>query len=209
MVILGAILLSSFITSGDDYKKVDTSVAMAQLSKGNVSSVNFEDKEQELQLTLKKKYAGKDNKVDSNKIKTSFPARSSDRIYAQVQKQVHNGKIKSVNVKVSQDSIWVQLLISLLPVVLIVVVLVLLMSQMQGGGSKVLNFGKSKAKQLTKDMPKTTFADVTGADELGDAVRDGAGFAGSRTGEHAHRAARRQHGLALLIVEAGDQRVGV
>ena len=39
------------------------------------------------------------------------------------------------------------------------------MNQMQGGGSRVMNFGKSKAKIVTKDMPKTTFADVAGADE--------------------------------------------
>jgi cell division protease FtsH len=46
-----------------------------------------------------------------------------------------------------------------------VVLLLLFMSQMQGGGSRVLNFGKSKAKMITKDTPKTTFADVAGADE--------------------------------------------
>ena len=39
------------------------------------------------------------------------------------------------------------------------------MNQMQGGGSRVMNFGKSKAKIVTKDMPQTTFADVAGADE--------------------------------------------
>src|SRR6476469_7540390 len=48
-----------------------------------------------------------------------------------------------------------------------VVVLILLfnMNQMQGGVSRVMNFGKSKAKLVTKDTPKTTFADVAGADE--------------------------------------------
>src|SRR5204863_308347 len=40
-----------------------------------------------------------------------------------------------------------------------------MMNNAQGGGNRVLNFGKSKAKQLNKDMPKTTFADVAGADE--------------------------------------------
>ena len=40
-----------------------------------------------------------------------------------------------------------------------------LMSQMQGGGSRVMQFGKSKAKLATKDTPKVTFADVAGADE--------------------------------------------
>ena len=39
------------------------------------------------------------------------------------------------------------------------------MNQMQGGGSRVMNFGKSRAKLITKDTPKTTFADVAGADE--------------------------------------------
>jgi len=40
-----------------------------------------------------------------------------------------------------------------------------MMNSAQGGGNRVLSFGKSKAKQLSKDMPKTTFADVAGADE--------------------------------------------
>ncbi|GHI15692.1 hypothetical protein Scinn_51550 [Streptomyces virginiae] len=57
------------------------------------------------------------------------------------------------------------MLLSLLPFVLIVVVFLFLMNQMQGGGSRVMNFGKSKAKLITKDTPKTTFADVAGSDE--------------------------------------------
>src|SRR4029079_4562560 len=48
---------------------------------------------------------------------------------------------------------------------ILVILLLLFMSQMQGGGSRVLNFGKSKAKLVSKDMPKTTFADVAGAEE--------------------------------------------
>ncbi|MCM1977070.1 ATP-dependent zinc metalloprotease FtsH, partial [Streptomyces sp. G1] len=44
-------------------------------------------------------------------------------------------------------------------------VFLFLMNQMQGGGSRVMNFGKSKAKLITKDTPKTTFADVAGSDE--------------------------------------------
>src|ERR671915_552759 len=53
----------------------------------------------------------------------------------------------------------------IVPVVLIVVVFLFLMNQMQGGGSRVMNFGKSKAKLITKDTPKTTFSDVAGSDE--------------------------------------------
>ena len=54
---------------------------------------------------------------------------------------------------------------TLLPFLLLVVVFIFLLNQMQGGGSRVMNFGKSRAKMLTKDTPKTTFADVAGVDE--------------------------------------------
>ena len=60
-------------------------------------------------------------------------------------------------------------LLDLLPTAFIYLVIFLLfffmLSQMQGGGSRVMNFGKSKAKLITKDTPKTTFADVAGVDE--------------------------------------------
>jgi cell division protease FtsH len=59
----------------------------------------------------------------------------------------------------------ITLLVSLLPIALIILLLFFFMNQMQGGGNRIMNFGKSKAKALSKDMPKTTFADVAGADE--------------------------------------------
>ena len=49
---------------------------------------------------------------------------------------------------------------------LIVLVFLWLMNNMQGGGGRgVMQFGKSKAKLITKDMPKTTFSDVAGCEE--------------------------------------------
>jgi cell division protease FtsH len=69
------------------------------------------------------------------------------------------------NIVVPSQSILVTLLVSLLPFILLVLIMVFIFSQMQGGGSRIMNFGKSKAKMITKDMPQTTFADVAGADE--------------------------------------------
>jgi cell division protease FtsH len=57
------------------------------------------------------------------------------------------------------------LLISSLPLLIIVGFWILLFRQMQSGGAKAFSFGKSKAKLLTGDTPKVTFADVSGADE--------------------------------------------
>jgi len=69
------------------------------------------------------------------------------------------------NVVESKESWIVSALVDLLPFVLLVAVFLFLMNQMQGGGSRVMNFGKSRAKLMTKDTPKTTFADVAGVDE--------------------------------------------
>ena len=54
---------------------------------------------------------------------------------------------------------------SFLPFLILLLLLFWLFNSMQGGGRGVMQFGKSKAKQVTKDTPKTTFADVAGADE--------------------------------------------
>ncbi|HZK15673.1 MAG TPA: ATP-dependent zinc metalloprotease FtsH [Solirubrobacterales bacterium] len=56
-------------------------------------------------------------------------------------------------------------LIYILPFVLFLGFWIFLMNQMQGGGSRVMNFGKSKAKRMSVDAPKITFRDVAGVDE--------------------------------------------
>jgi cell division protease FtsH len=53
----------------------------------------------------------------------------------------------------------------ILPFVLFLALWIFLMNQMQGGGSRVMNFGKSKAKRMSVDAPKITFRDVAGVDE--------------------------------------------
>jgi cell division protease FtsH len=63
------------------------------------------------------------------------------------------------------DSAFWTIFISFFPVLLLVGLFWFLMSQAQGGGSRVMQFGKSRAKLASKDTPKVTFADVAGADE--------------------------------------------
>ncbi len=67
--------------------------------------------------------------------------------------------------KVPKSSSFWTLIFSYLPFLIIFLLFMVFLNQMQGGGSRVMNFGKSKAKLITKDTPKTTFADVAGADE--------------------------------------------
>jgi cell division protease FtsH len=63
------------------------------------------------------------------------------------------------------SSPWWTILTSLLPFVLLFGFWIFLMNQVQGGGSKVMSFGKSRAKRMTPDSPKIGFKDVAGVDE--------------------------------------------
>ena len=64
-----------------------------------------------------------------------------------------------------KSSVWMSLLSTFAPILLMIVFFIFLMNQMQGGGSKVMSFGKSRAKRMTIDQPKITFKDVAGVDE--------------------------------------------
>ncbi len=164
LVIIGALALSSLLTRGESYTKVDTSTLLAQVNSGSVKSAVIQDKEQTIELTLNSKQTF--DKTETDKIQAQIPALSVDEVFNELNKAKADGKISgAVDTKVTKDSVLLSLLVNLLPIAVIVILLLLFMSQMQGGGSRVLNFGKSKAKLISKDTPKTTFSDVAGADE--------------------------------------------
>ena len=71
-----------------------------------------------------------------------------------------------------QSGALAQILFTLLPFALIFLLFFFLMQQMQGGGGRVMQFGKSKAKLVSKDSPKVTFADVAGAEEAKEELRE-------------------------------------
>jgi len=74
-----------------------------------------------------------------------------------------------------QQSIWTQLLIASFPILIIIAIFMFFMRQMQGGGGGrggPMSFGKSKARMLTEDQVKTTFADVAGCDEAKEDVQE-------------------------------------
>src|SRR5215470_14422301 len=158
-------LFSYVLNDERAWKAVPTSVALEQLQSGHVKTVLFEDKEQRLKLTL-----NDGQQVDgASQLRTEFPAESSDEIVT----AIRDAKLgENWDTKVTQQSIFFQILIYLIPIGLLLLVLMWMMNNVQGGGNRVLNFGKSRAKQLSKDMPKTTFGDVAGADEAVDEIKD-------------------------------------
>ncbi len=69
------------------------------------------------------------------------------------------------NVDATGPSVLITIISSVLPILLLVVVMFFFLNQMQGGNSKIMNFGKAKAKRMTRDQPRITFKDVAGVDE--------------------------------------------
>ncbi|MFD2170250.1 ATP-dependent zinc metalloprotease FtsH [Tumebacillus lipolyticus] len=79
-----------------------------------------------------------------------------------------NDELKAANVKINEpqkESIWFSFLTTIVPFIVIFVLFFFMMNQAQGGGSKVMNFGKSRAKLYNEEKKKVTFEDVAGADE--------------------------------------------
>ncbi|MDO4542528.1 MAG: ATP-dependent zinc metalloprotease FtsH [Bacillota bacterium] len=70
------------------------------------------------------------------------------------------------------DPWWMSLLVMLLPMLLILGVFIFMMNQSQGGGSKVMQFGKSRAKMQEPSAKKVTFADVAGIDEVEEELQE-------------------------------------
>ncbi len=98
---------------------------------------------------------------DGTKQTVHYP---SDQAQVQFQDTLQRNKIV-FDSKGTGSSPWWSILTSLLPFVLLFGFWIFLMNQVQGGGSKVMSFGKSRAKRMAPDSPKTTFKDVAGADE--------------------------------------------
>jgi cell division protease FtsH len=143
------------------YTEVPTSKAVAQITAGNVEKAELQDKEQRLKLTLRSPIDQDGQQV--KQILTQYPGGGG------VTNDLYNALLRSTNTEfsttVTQESFLTQILIFIIPLGLLLILLMWMMNNVQGGGNRVLNFGKSRAKQLPKDMPKTTFADVAGVDE--------------------------------------------
>ena len=150
-----AIGASFFASSGT--AEVSTSKALTLIQEGKVQKATLTDGSQRIDLVLK----------DGQTVDGASAVRSyyiSQR-GLEIIDALDDANVAEVTDEVPRTGILQSLLFTVGPLLLLLVLFWFLMSQMQGGGSKVMSFGKSKAKMMSKDTPKTTFADVAGADE--------------------------------------------
>jgi len=156
-----AVLVLSSTLSGSGFEKVDTSTAVQAIEDGQVKSAKLVGgSEQRIELTLK------DPEAEHPKIQAAYIEGQGVKLQELLETKMDEKALpEGYDIQIPKQNIFVSLLVTLLPFVLIILIFLFLMNQMQGGGSRVMNFGKSKAKLISKDMPKTTFADVAGAQE--------------------------------------------
>lgn len=156
VAVVGVLLALQFLVPNGGYTEVKTSTMISRINDGDVKQITFVDGgDQQLRATL-------DN---GEKEMATWVAGQQRGLVRLVQEQVDQGTIESYNVENPQPSILGSLLSFLIPVGLILLLFFFLMNNVQGGGGRVMQFAKSKAKLISKDMPKTTFADVAGNDE--------------------------------------------
>jgi cell division protease FtsH len=124
-----------------------------QARAGRVASANFDQKNNSVQVVLTN---------GGGKYTVGYPDNETSNLTALL---IKNDGAQSVQFQDKSSSAWGSILIYLLPFVLMIGLWFLLVNQVQGGGSKVMSFGKSRAKRMAVDSPKITFRDVAGVDE--------------------------------------------
>ena len=108
----------------------------------------------------------------SERFETNLPPAVPD---TQLMDELLRGNVQIESKPIEKQSIWTQLLVASFPILVILAVFMFFMRQMQGGGGGKggpMSFGKSKARLLSEDQIKTTFADVAGVEEAKEDVQE-------------------------------------
>ncbi len=161
VAVVGVVLALQFLAPSGDGDEITSSEMTAYITEGQVETIRFVDGDQEIRATLDEGV-----RDEGAEVMTYWIGGTQSRLYNIAQQQVEVGEIEELETEISRPSVLGSFLISFLPLIIIFIVFLWLLNNMQGGGGRgVMQFAKSKAKLISKDMPKTTFADVAGCDE--------------------------------------------
>jgi cell division protease FtsH len=152
LAVLAVFVASQWLRQGDKPTELTLTEFRAKIASDDVATATIKDRSNEITGEL----------TNDDKYTVAYPQEFADELATEI------GDAKppiDLEVDQQQDSLWTTLLFSLLPFVLLIGAFFFLMNSMQGGGSRVMQFGKAKARQVSKDEPKVTFADVAGCDE--------------------------------------------
>ncbi|MBD8870878.1 ATP-dependent zinc metalloprotease FtsH [Nocardioides donggukensis] len=160
LAVVGVVLALQYAVP-QEYDEISTSRMSEYIAAGEVKEITFVDNDQEIQAVL-------DDGVEREggaKVMAHWVKGQQGGIISAVNDQIASGDIEESNSENPQPSLIGSLLATLIPFILIIAIFIFLLNQVQGGGGRVMQFGKSKAKLISKDMPKSTFSDVAGCEE--------------------------------------------
>jgi cell division protease FtsH len=159
IVVVLAFFAQKIISPGDHSKAPNFTEFRQQIGAGQVKDATFNTKDNTIDFTST--VTGKPQKYT-----IGYPDNTEQDLINSLTER-HPGQPNGVNVDVKGKggSSWVSILTYVLPFVIFLLFWLFIINQMQGGGSKVMSFGKSRAKRMSVDSPKITFRDVAGVDE--------------------------------------------
>jgi cell division protease FtsH len=155
LVIVALAWLASETLRGDDSKEREATYSSVRANVLNnpssIEKVTFDPKKHGISVDYR----------DGTVAKVNYPTDQSQEKFETLLKEKN---VAYDSKGTGSSAIWV-LLSTMLPFIILIGFWIFLMNQVQGGGSKVMSFGKSRAKRMTPDSPKIGFKDVAGADE--------------------------------------------
>jgi cell division protease FtsH len=151
IVVVLAFFAQRLISPGEEKPKPNFGQFLTQVENHDIKSVTVNTRDNTLNVTEA------DGKT---KYSTGYPDNYENQLIETLRKND-----VQINVKGKGGSSWLSILTYILPFLLFFAFWIFLMNQVQGGGSRVMSFGKSRAKRLSVDSPKVTFRDVAGVDE--------------------------------------------
>jgi cell division protease FtsH len=150
IVVVLAFFAQKLISPGEQQKDTSYSQFVTQVDNDQVKKVTLNTKNNRIDVEPK----------SGSKYETAYPDNTEQNLVNQLK-----AADVDVDVKAKSGSGWLTALTYILPFVIFLLFWLFIINQMQGGGSKVMSFGKSRAKRMSVDSPKITFRDVAGVDE--------------------------------------------
>ncbi len=154
VIVVAVMAINAFVSSATAPEKLTLTELEARIAGGQVEAVTIRQDS---------------NVVEGDLLDSSGRTVHFETPYPDGYEEVLTGQLIDAGVEVDVDAenpgVMQWFLGTILPYVLIFGVFIFILMQMQGGGNRVMAFGRSKAKQVTRDQPKVTFKDVAGIDE--------------------------------------------
>jgi cell division protease FtsH len=155
IVVVLAFFAQKLISPGEKTEKHSYAEFQTQLQQRQIKSVTLKTKDNTVHVKT----------TSGARYEVGFLNEGADRLETQLAAAKAQGRISDFDIEGRKSNGWLSLLTYILPFIIFIAFWVFLMNQVQGGGSKVMSFGKSRAKRMSVDSPKITFRDVAGVDE--------------------------------------------